>query len=489
MSKDSQFGRIAVEHNFISRRQLEDCFQIRDKLVSLGIQAKTLDQIMLEKGLIDPEERDEILKIMEENGEKTNIQIPGYEVLEQIGVGGMGTVFKAKQVRMDRIVALKVLSFHLSQDQNYVEKFKREAQTLAKLNHKNIVKGIEIGEHNGLFYFAMEFINGQSCNHILAEKKSLSENMVIHIGIQVAEALVHIHNNGIVHCDIKPHNILLDSQGIVKIMDFGLALPVGTRLKKESQQAVGTPHYISPEQAKGVEVIDGRSDIYSLGATLYHLAVGEPPFSGNSPMVVMTKHLTDPVVPPIKRQSGISPSLSGAIMKMMEKKKEDRYQTAQELLQDLIKVEKGESLGLESRGGFKTVKKKVYNKSGSRSAGGRRSSRPSTDSFMPTNKIRNLQARQKHDTISLMIAIGVVFLLLIFGGVKLMHFYQDPGNVSVVNPQNEEMAWQLLDEASTYKRLHPEDMEGAIQRYQKVIQTYPGTEAAKYAEKMLRDEK
>lgn len=479
MSRDTTFGRLAVQQNYATQNDLKACYQIRQKLESMGIEPKPLEEIMLEKGIITSEQHQRILAILDR--EQSTLQIKGYEILEQIGTGGMGAVFRARQVSMDRIVALKVLPIHLAQDREFVKKFKKEAKTLAQLNHENIVGGLDIGESGGHHYFAMEHIEGKSLNDLLKEKTKLPEKIALDIALQMTQALSHIHKQQIIHCDIKPHNIMLTQNNMAKLCDLGLARKSGYRPENENQQAVGTPHYISPEQAKGTEEVDGRSDIYSLGATLYHFLVGEPPFSGSSPMVVMTKHLTDPVVPPIKRNPKISVALNSVIMKMMSKRKEDRYQNAEDLQQDLENIKEGKAFQVTGD-----------SKSTTTFGGGRTRDFGKTEVPGYSRKNKNLSPtkgkligyRAKQERVSL--AIFVLMILFLLGsGVYVLIKTSQEGAASNVNPGDNAQAWELLDEAASFKNLHPEDIEGAILRYRKVTERYPGTEAAKYAKRIL----
>ena len=199
MGKDTAFGQLAIQQKFATKHQLQKCFQIRKKLLTMGIQPKPLGDIMLEKGIITPQQKDHILGMMAKDDNR--VQIEGYEILGLIGEGGMGSVYKARQLSMERIVALKVLPLHYAQNQEYVEKFKIEARLVAKLNHENIVSGIDIGRSNGFHYFAMEFVDGESLNIMLEREKFMEESRAVNISIQIARAIEHFHRQGFVHCD------------------------------------------------------------------------------------------------------------------------------------------------------------------------------------------------------------------------------------------------------------------------------------------------
>ncbi|MCK6472803.1 MAG: protein kinase [Planctomycetes bacterium] len=224
-------------------------------------------------------------------------RIGPFRVLSVLGKGAMGVVLKARQEGLDRTVAVKVLAAHIAHDATFIERFQREVRVSARLNHPNVVQGIDVGRDavSGLWYFAMEFIEGTSAGALLKERGALPEREALKIARDVAAALACAEANGIVHRDIKPENILLDMQGTAKLADLGLA-----RQRKDdaaltqSGQTVGTPYYMAPEQVEGrLEEIDIRSDLYALGATLFHFVTGRPPFEGSSPAVIMSKHLSE----------------------------------------------------------------------------------------------------------------------------------------------------------------------------------------------------
>src|SRR5689334_7378163 len=301
---DYTFGQIAIRENICTFEQVKECLDIQSKLRTLGIEPKKLGEILIEKGYLTPEQAVQLAKsqVATVASGSSKLSIPGYELISKIGQGAMGTVYKAKQVSMDRVVAIKVLSSKYSKDRVFVERFLREARAVAKLNHENIISGYDVGESNGHHYFVMEFVDGAPVTALMKRDGRIDEQKCLRIGIQVARALSHAHKHGIVHRDIKPENVMLTATGGAKLCDLGLAKQTkGDADVTMDGTSVGTPNYISPEQARGEEKIDIRSDIYSLGASLYHMAVGSPPFSGANPMVVMTKHVTEFAEPPKKR--------------------------------------------------------------------------------------------------------------------------------------------------------------------------------------------
>jgi len=274
-------------------------------------------------------------------------RIGNFELLERIGQGGMGTVFKARQISMDRTVAVKILPPSLAQERQFIERFLREAHASARLNHPNVVSGIDVGrdEETGLYYFAMEYIEGLSVKYILAQKERFSELQAAKIGKAMAQALAHAHAHGILHRDIKPDNILIDKTGTPKLCDLGLARldAEGEATKGLTQQgfAVGTPHYISPEQARGVRKLDASTDLYSLGATLYHMLTGRTMFEGASSVLVMSQHITAKCTHPNEAGAHLGKGMVQVLAKLLAKERADRYVSAKLLAEDLDRVAQG----------------------------------------------------------------------------------------------------------------------------------------------------
>ena len=272
----------------------------------------------------------------------TNFDQPfqDYEILDRVGAGAMGTVFKARHKRLNRIVALKILKPSLARDKRYVERLRREARIVASLSHPHIVTGYDLGEEGGYHFFVMEFVEGKSLRQLLIEWGMFSEDYVLRVARETAMALDHAYQRDVIHRDIKPGNILIDDAGNVKLTDMGLAKgPADLTLTRDGA-TVGTPMYISPEQARNPQDVDVRSDLYSLGATLYHMATGVPPFSGETMAELITSVLNDNVIAPNEVNSSVSPGMSLVIRKLLAKNLTVRYQTPRELLDDLERIEK-----------------------------------------------------------------------------------------------------------------------------------------------------
>ncbi|HLQ37586.1 MAG TPA: serine/threonine-protein kinase, partial [Planctomycetota bacterium] len=266
-----------------------------------------------------------------------------YEILERVGAGAMGTVFKARHKKLNRIVALKVLRPSLARDERYVDRLRREARIVASLSHPNVVTGFDLGEEGGYHFFVMEFVEGKSLRALLQEWGMFPEAQVLKVGMQVTSALDHAYPRGIIHRDIKPGNVLIDPAGNIKLTDLGLAKgPTDMTITRDGA-TVGTPQYISPEQARSPADVDVRSDLYSLGATLYHMATGQPPFRGDSMAEVITKVLHDVAPSPRDLNPALSEGLSLVIRKLLAKDVTRRYQTPRELLDDLERVQRAEA--------------------------------------------------------------------------------------------------------------------------------------------------
>ncbi|HOK62480.1 MAG TPA: Stk1 family PASTA domain-containing Ser/Thr kinase [Soehngenia sp.] len=273
-----------------------------------------------------------------------------YEILEQIGIGGMSVVYKARCHLLDRYVAIKVLKEDLTNDEEFIKKFRKESQAAASLSHPNIVNIYDVGydkiDGKDIHYIVMEYINGKTLKEVITEKGRLSESEALDYSIQIAEALKHAHKNHIIHRDIKPHNIMITEDNIVKVTDFGIARAVTSSTITTTSNVLGSVHYFSPEQARG-GYTDEKSDIYSLGIVMYEMLTGKVPFNGETPIGVALKHVQDEIVPPIEQNPNISSAFNKIILKCVQKRQSDRYQNVDELLTDLknIYVNKNKSNG------------------------------------------------------------------------------------------------------------------------------------------------
>lgn len=269
-----------------------------------------------------------------------------YEVVEKIGEGGMALVYNAKDNLLNRFVAVKVLKAEYSQDKAFVDKFKGEATSVASLNDNNIVNIFDVGSQDKTNYIVMEYVDGKTLKQIIKDNHRLSYSDAVKISIQIARALDCAHRNNIIHRDIKPHNILVTNDGVVKVTDFGIAKASNSATITNSNKVIGSAHYFSPEQAKG-SYVDFRTDIYSLGIVLYEMVTGKVPFDADSPVSVALKHIQEQIVPPKTIVNEIPDSLNKLIVKALEKEPIKRYQSAREMLLDLQKINNNQDLFIE----------------------------------------------------------------------------------------------------------------------------------------------
>lgn len=265
-----------------------------------------------------------------------------YQILDLLGVGGMGNVYRAREKMLDRLVALKTLSPELGYEPSFVERFLKEARAVARLNHPNIVQVYAFGAVEDIYYLAMELLDGQSLGQHLKANGRWSEHDAITIVRYVCRALAVAHAQGLVHRDIKPDNIILTRAGEVKLVDLGIAKQMGEEHSMtQTGTAIGTPNYIAPEQILGQRDIDGRADIYSLGATLYHLVTGRVPFQGSSGPHVMSMHLVEPFPDPRNFDPSISEGFCLVLRKMMARDRAERYADVTSLDADLYRLQTG----------------------------------------------------------------------------------------------------------------------------------------------------
>ena len=272
-------------------------------------------------------------------------QIPGYQLLEKLGQGSMGIVFKARQLSMNRPVAIKVLHPRLAANPRDLERFLREAHLAAKLSHHNIVQAIDAGSTGKVHYFVMEYVEGTTIDEHLKAGKVFGEREALEIILQIAQALEHAHSRQLIHRDIKPANVVLTTDGVAKLADLGLARQaVGDVLAHDEKgMVIGTPYYIAPEQIRGKPDIDSRADIYSLGATLYHMVTGRPPYPGTDVDLVLNAHLKEELTPPDHLNTGLSAGLGEVVEFMMAKDRRQRYASPHDLVTDLECLLAGEA--------------------------------------------------------------------------------------------------------------------------------------------------
>ncbi|MCK4283933.1 MAG: protein kinase, partial [Candidatus Brocadiae bacterium] len=279
-----------------------------------------------------------------------------FTILRKLGEGGMGSVWLAVGSDKQR-VAVKVLPPQLAKQRQFLTRFFREAESSIKLQHKNIVKGVAVGEEGGRYYFAMEFVPGRSVRQMIEKSGALPVEQATDIILQAAEGVAHAHQNSIIHRDIKPDNIMVTRNGVAKLADLGLARQTDADVTALTRTgtSMGTPYYMAPEQTTDAKRADARSDIYALGASWYHMVTGQLPFIGESALEIFQKHLKEPVKSPASVRPGLPRGVSITIERMMAKDPENRIQTAEELCRIIREQCLGErdvvkELGLEERG-------------------------------------------------------------------------------------------------------------------------------------------
>lgn len=349
---DSFICRAVLEAKLVEPRELRAALAKQKKNAAAGRQS-TLTDILVRAGFVTKTQLARLGKPADDTMAQSLQQIPGFRIMQKVGSGAMASVYKARQLSLDRIVAIKVLPKRLSEDPAFVQRFQKEGQAAAKLSHSNIVQAIDVGEYLGYHYFVMEFVDGKTVYDELAQKGKIGESEALDIVIQIARALEHAHARGFIHRDVKPKNIMITKEGTAKLADMGLAREIADAeaAVAEKGRAYGTPYYISPEQIRGVQDVDFRADIYSLGATFYHMVTGKVPFEGHSPAEIMHKHLREPLVPPDHLNAQLSSGLGEIVERAMAKDRHQRYQSTHDLLQDLERVSRGEA-PLQARSRF-----------------------------------------------------------------------------------------------------------------------------------------
>lgn len=349
---DVNFLLTAVKAKFINADQAKQIYEAHQAEEKRG-NHPLIHQMAIRMGLLDMGQAAKLQRMLvtvggeskEAQKKKKVSQIGDFKLQSKLGEGAMGVVYKATQISTGREVAIKVLLRKFQEDPKYLARFKREYNNASRLRHPSIIEFVNAGQaskgQGGYFYFAMEFVDGETLQSILDRQGALSEQEALRVAIEIGKALAHAHSLNIKHRDIKPDNIMIARGGAVKLTDLGLAKEELDSSVTQAGMTIGTPHYMSPEQARGME-LDSRSDIYSLGATLYHLVAGHPPFEGKSAAIVMMKHIEEQLPSPQEIRPELSDDLCVVIAKMMAKEPNDRYVNCDELVIDLERVRNGQ---------------------------------------------------------------------------------------------------------------------------------------------------
>lgn len=340
---DTLVGRLVVEQGLATEDEVNQCFERVKSLREQQQSHLSLAEMLVDADYVTKRQIARLRQIIE--AERSGQKIPGYKILGKLGAGAMATVYKAKQISLDRTVAIKVLPPKFASNPQFIERFYAEGRAAAQLNHPNIVQAFDVGRAGDLYYFVMEHVDGRTVYDDIVKHKRFSEAEALDIIIQIAEALDHAHAKGLIHRDVKPKNVMITREGVAKLADMGLARAISDKevAEAEAGKAFGTPYYISPEQIRGEKEIGPPADIYSLGATLYHMVTGSVPFDGKNPSAVMHKHLKADLVAPDHVNPKLSAGISEVIEMMMAKNPAKRYRSCADLLLDLRQVRKGET--------------------------------------------------------------------------------------------------------------------------------------------------
>lgn len=335
---DLRLAAALVVKGYATREAIEECLKIQEKYAAAG-KPISFERVVVGKGVA----KDTLVRHVR-RGE--GLLLPGekigeYALVRKIGEGGMSYVFEATAPGAKTSVALKVMKPHLARDAAACVRFRNEANLLIRFEHPNLTRGVSLGEVDEAPYFVMEFVDGDTILNIVEQSGTFGEDAALYIVMQIADALDYLFSQGIVHRDVKPANILLKRDNTVKLCDLGLAAEIKTAdatssaEESRSDTTVGTVHYISPEQAAGQTDVDVRSDIYSLGVTLYHIVVGELPFAGSNDSDVMRRQILEGLSASRLKGKDVSPHMHYFLEKMMAKERNVRYQSPRELVEDI----------------------------------------------------------------------------------------------------------------------------------------------------------
>ena len=349
--KDRALSRLAMKNNFMDKETVRKVFKDLKKegeAPADGV-ALSFEDLAVDQGYMSNKQAAALAlayQRLRKDAERRKWSIKGYEIYNKIGEGGLGVVFKAKQISMNRLVALKILHKRWLNDEEFKQRFLVEARLVGKLSHQNLIKVYDVGREDWKLYFSMEFVEGETLEDLIEREGPLDTLQAVNYTLQVLRAINYIKRYEIVHCDIKPSNILLSADGTAKLGDFGFVKSNIEIEVTEEGSVLGTPDYIAPEQAMGKE-IDFRADLYSLGITLYHMVARKPPFDGTASMI-MRSHIRDQLPSPKIHNPNVSDDLVRIINRMTEKNPDDRYSNIEEIFDDLEQVRLKEKTGKDS---------------------------------------------------------------------------------------------------------------------------------------------
>lgn len=373
-----------------------------------------------------------------------------YELLKQLGGGGMAIVYMGRDTLLNRLVTVKMLRSEFTSDEDFVKRFRREAQAVASLSHPNIVSIYDVGQEDKVHYLVMEYVEGDNLKNLIREQGLVPVDRAVEIARQISDALQHAHENNIVHRDIKPQNILITKEGRPKLTDFGIAREATTATLTQTDTILGSVHYLSPEQARG-ETAGPRSDIYSLGIVLYEMVTGVLPFQGETPIGVALKHIQESPTPPSSLNPSVAPGLERIITRAMAKNPVDRYQSAKDMAAELERLS-GTAV-VESKQEDDEFATRVI-----------QTIRPKQEGSQPAGENRiNTRSRQA------IFWVGIALLIMVIAGAAAFWFYVNVPEVSVPdvageteNDAREILQGQGIKNIQITRNAHPSVLQGLV---------------------------
>ena len=464
---DTLFIEMAVAKGYVTRARGEESLSMEEATKGDGENQRFLRDILVDEGWMTRQQVVEVDGLIDGGSARTG-KIEGYKILSKIGQGGMGTVYKARQEADGKIIAMKVLPRKMALRAELVERFLREARAASHIKSEHIVRTLDVGFSGGYYYFAMEYVEGESVDTTLAIDGAMDESIAIGIASQMAFALRDAERAGMVHRDVKPGNIIVTLDGVAKLTDLGLARETSDDSMTQAGTTLGTPNYMSPEQAKAVRSLDVRSDIYSLGVTFYHMLTGAVPFHGDTSMLTMLKHLNEQPVAPITRRPDISQGCNDVILKMLMKDRNDRYRNAGELIVDLDLVMEGKPPKFAER--TRPEPAQLQEKGGSG----------------PTDAGRFVHEIRMHSRVRWFKTAAILFLVVLVGTVLAITFWpkegtkpQDTGaatgNTEADNTAIERAARAALNGANKFAAENPGKLIAVVKRFAAVEEDYEET--------------